>query len=85
MSHPLQSAGLDDSLILLSVHLFPKQDVTADGTREHPGLLGGVSQLTFDLQHPLLARQLSQDGAQQGGLDGRANTGGEVIHLLLLD
>jgi len=49
---------------------LPEQDVTADGSGEHPGLLGGVRQLTFDLQHPAFSGQLPEDGAQQRRLDG---------------
>lgn len=62
-SHPLQSAGPEDRLILLGVQLSPKQDVTANGSRKHPGLLGSVGQPTFDLQDACVVRQLSQDGA----------------------
>lgn len=74
LSYPLQSAGSDDSLILLWVELFSKQDVAADRPRIDPGLLGSVRQLTSDLQHPLFIRQLPQDGAQQGGLGKGADT-----------
>lgn len=69
--HPLKSAGLDDLSIFLLVHLFTKQDVTADGSRVHPGLLGSIAQLTTDCQNPLFLRQLSQDWAQQRGLKKR--------------
>lgn len=68
VSYPLEGAGSQDLLILLRMELFAKQDVAADGSREHPGLLGGVGQLTFDLQHPFVVRQLPQDGAEQRGL-----------------
>lgn len=69
-SHLLQSAGHDDSIVPLGVELSPEQDVGADGAREHPGLLGGIGQLTSDGQCSSVMRQLSQDRAEQGGLVG---------------
>lgn len=71
MAHPLESARPDHPLVLLGIHLFPKQDVAADGSREHPGLLGCVGQPAFDLERSGVMGQLTQDGAQQGGLPGR--------------
>ena len=68
LSHPLEGAGSQNLLVLQGVELFTKQDVAADGSREHPGLLASVGQLTADLQHPLVMRQLSKDGAEQRGL-----------------
>lgn len=70
MAHPLESARPDHPLVLLGIHLFPEQDVAADGSRKHPGLLGRVGQLTFDLERSRVMGQLTQDGAQQGGLLG---------------
>lgn len=70
MAHPLKSTRPDHPLILLGIHLLPKQDVAADGSRKHPGLLGRVGQLTFDFERSGVMGQLTQDGAQQGGLSG---------------
>lgn len=72
MAHPLESARPDHPLVLLGIHLFPKQDVAADGSRKHPGLLGRIGQLTFDLERSRVMGQLTQNGAQQGGLSGPA-------------
>lgn len=42
LAHLLQSTGSKDPLIFLWVKFSPKKDVAANGSREHPRLLGCV-------------------------------------------
>lgn len=64
-SHSLEGAGSQNSVILLGIQRFAEKDVASNGTRENPGLLRCVRQLSFDLDHTPVLTQFSQDGTEE--------------------
>lgn len=67
-AHLLQGARSEHPLVLLMVHLFAEEDVTADRSWKYPGQLGRICQLSSNLQRSGVVGQLPQDCAQQRGL-----------------
>lgn len=65
VSHSLEDACSQNSVILLGAERFAEEDVASNGTGKNPGLLRSVRQLSFDLDHTTSLTQFSQDGTEE--------------------